>query len=234
MNFGSGSEWMRNDREGSIDLLHWRERGDRRRGHPIAQLRRAGRRHQGSRGDPRRPQRHGLSRKLILDQVEDSLDRLGTDYIDLYQIHRWHDETPIEETLSALSHLVETGRVRYIGASTMSASQFTKALYTSDIEGFSRFACMQPEYSAVARHEEANLLPVCEGEDIGVIPWSPLSGGFLTGKYERGDILPVVNREGLRPSGSRAQPDDDGDGASHTVGMPVSRLSQWVSTLETL
>ncbi|KPN32013.1 L-glyceraldehyde 3-phosphate reductase [Halolamina pelagica] len=140
------------------------------------------------------PNGAGLSRKHILDQVEASLDRLGTDYIDLYQIHRWDDDTPIEETLAALDHLVETGRVRYIGASTMSAYQFTKALYTSDIEDYSRFTCMQPEYSAVARHEEANLLPVCEGEDVGVIPWSPLSGGFLTGKYERDADAPAGSR----------------------------------------
>ena len=217
MNFGSGSEWMLNDREASIDLLHEAmdaginfldtanvystgESEDivgeaiqsRNRDELVVATKVRGEMHDGPNGA-------GLSRKHILDQVEDSLDRLGTDYIDLYQIHRWHDETPIEETLSALSHLVETGRVRYIGASTMSAYQFTKALYTSDIEDYSRFACMQPEYSAVARHEEANLLPVCEGEDIGVIPWSPLSGGFLTGKYDR---------DGGAPAGSRGEVSD--------------------------
>ena len=217
MNFGSGSEWMLNDREASIDLLH--EAMDaginfldtanvystgeseaivgeaiqsRNRDELVVATKVRGEMHDGPNGA-------GLSRKHILDQVEESLDRLGTDYIDLYQIHRWHEETPIEETLSALSHLVETGRVRYIGASTMSAYKFTKALYTSDIEDYSRFACMQPEYSAVARHEEANLLPVCTEEDIGVIPWSPLSGGFLTGKYER---------DGDAPSGSRGEVSD--------------------------
>jgi len=217
MNFGSGSRWMLNDREASIDLLH--EAMDaginfldtanvysggeseeivgeairsRNRDELVVATKVRGEMHEGPNGA-------GLSRKHILDQVEASLDRLGTDYIDLYQIHRWHEETPIEETLSALSHLVETGRVRYIGASTMSAYQFTKALYTSDVEDYERFACMQPEYSAVARHEEANLLPVCEGEDVGVIPWSPLSGGFLTGKYERG---------GETPEGSRGEVSD--------------------------
>jgi aryl-alcohol dehydrogenase-like predicted oxidoreductase len=131
------------------------------------------------------PNRQGLSRKHIYDQVRASLDRLDTDYIDLYQIHRWDPATPIEETLDALNELVEEGLVRYLGASTMTSYQFTKALYTADVEGYRRFDCMQPEYNAVDRHEEANLLPVCAGEGVGVIPWSPLAGGFLTGKYER-------------------------------------------------
>ncbi|WP_121821311.1 aldo/keto reductase [Halostella salina] len=133
------------------------------------------------------PNGQGLSRKHVLEQAEKSLERLGTDYIDLYQIHRWDDDTPIEETLSALDHLVEEGTVRYVGASTMPNWQFQKALYTADVENYERFVCMQPEYNAVDRHEEANLLPVCEMEGVGVIPWSPLAGGFLTGKYERGE-----------------------------------------------
>jgi len=217
MNFGSGSEWMLNDREASIDLLHEAmdaginfldtanvystgESEDivgeavqsRNRDELVVATK--------VRGEMRdAPNGSGLSRKHILDQVEASLDRLGTDYIDLYQIHRWHEETPIEETLAALDYLVETGRVRYIGASTMTAYEFTKALYTSDIEDYSRFVCMQPEYSAVARHEEANLLPVCEAEEVGVIPWSPLSGGFLTGKYQP---------ESEAPAGSRGEVSD--------------------------
>lgn len=131
------------------------------------------------------PNQQGLSRKHIIDQCEASLDRLGTDYIDLYQIHRWDDGTPIEETLSALSYLVSEGKVRYIGASTMMGWQFMKTLGTSDRKGFDRFVSMQPEYSLVDRHEEENLLPVCDDQGIGVIPWSPLGGGFLTGKYDR-------------------------------------------------
>ncbi|MXR42766.1 aldo/keto reductase [Halobaculum sp. WSA2] len=203
MNFGSERSWMMNDRDASVDLIHEAldlginfldtanvySTGESEEivGDAVASANRDelvlatkvfGEMRDGPNGS-------GLSRKHILDQVEASLDRLGTDYIDLYQIHRWDDDTPIEETLAALDHLVETGRVRYIGASTMTAYQFTKALYTSDIEDYSRFACMQPEYSAVARHEEANLLEVCEAEGVGVIPWSPLAGGFLTGKYER-------------------------------------------------
>lgn len=133
------------------------------------------------------PNQQGLSRKHIIDQCEASLDRLGTDYIDLYQIHRWDDSTPIEETLSALSYLVDEGMVRYIGASTMMGWQFMKALSESDLKGYERFVSMQPEYSLVDRHEEENLLPVCRDQGVGVIPWSPLGGGFLTGKYERDD-----------------------------------------------
>ncbi len=139
------------------------------------------------------PNQGGLSRKHIIDQCEASLERLNTDYIDLYQIHRWDDETPIEETLSALSYLVEEGMVRYIGASTMMGWQFTKALYESDLSGYERFVSMQPEYSLVDRHEEENLLPVCADQGIGVLPWSPLGGGFLTGKYDR-DAEPEAGR----------------------------------------
>lgn len=115
------------------------------------------------------PNKRGLSRKHILDQIEGSLDRLGTDYVDLYQIHRWDKNTPIEETLAALNYLVTSGKVRYIGASTMAGWQFSKALYTADREGYERFVCMQPEYNLVDRHEEANLLPICTEENIGVI-----------------------------------------------------------------
>jgi aryl-alcohol dehydrogenase-like predicted oxidoreductase len=132
-----------------------------------------------------RPNGQGLSRKHVLEQAEVSLDRLGTDYVDLYQIHRWDDSTPIEETLSTLDHLVETGKVRYVGASSMAAWKFTKALYESDVRDYERFVSMQPEYNLVRRHEEANVLPVCADQGVGVVPWSPLAGGFLTGKYSR-------------------------------------------------
>ncbi|MFB6152281.1 MAG: aldo/keto reductase [Haloarculaceae archaeon] len=131
------------------------------------------------------PNQQGLSKKHVLEQAENSLENLDTDYIDLYQIHRWDESTPIEETLAALDHLVETGKVRYIGASTMASWQFMKALATSDVEDYARFECMQPEYSLTNRHEEENVLPLCADQGIGVIPWSPLAGGFLTGKYER-------------------------------------------------
>jgi aryl-alcohol dehydrogenase-like predicted oxidoreductase len=127
----------------------------------------------------------GLSRKHIIDQCKASLDGLKTNYIDLYQIHRWDDETPIEETLSTLSSLVSEGLVRYIGASTMMGWQFMNALGKSDFHQYERFVSMQSEYSLVDRHGVENLLPVCADQEIGVIPWSPLGSGFLTGKYDR-------------------------------------------------
>jgi len=131
------------------------------------------------------PNDRGLGRKHVRDRIEGTFDRLGTDYLDVYYIHRWDDETPIEETLAALDSLVETGKVRYVGASTMAAWQFMKALATSDSENYERFVSMQPEYSLVSRHEEENVLPLCRDQDVGVLPWSPLAGGFLTGKYSR-------------------------------------------------
>jgi len=133
------------------------------------------------------PNGQGLSRKHVLDQARASLDRLGTDYVDLYQIHRWDDTTPIAETLSALDHLVEEGLVRYVGASTMPAWQFMKALHEAEINNRERFVSMQCEYNLVDRHEEANVLPLCADRGVGVIPWSPLAGGFLADKYERGE-----------------------------------------------
>lgn len=131
------------------------------------------------------PNGEGLSRKHILDQARASLDRLGTDHIDLYQIHRWDERTPIEETLSALDYLVEEGLVRYVGASTMPAWKLMKAQHEAGANNYERFVSMQCEYNLVDRHEEANALPLCRDQNLGVIPWSPLAGGFLTGKYER-------------------------------------------------
>ena len=127
-----------------------------------------------------RPNRGGLSRKHILDGVRDSLQRLGTDYIDLYQIHRWDYETPIEETLAALHECVRKGYVRYIGASSMHAYQFTRALYKADLHGWSRFVSMQNHYNLLYREEEREMLRLCDEEGIGVIPWSPLARGWLT------------------------------------------------------
>ena len=203
MNFGSEQPWMLNDREASLDLIdraidlgitffdtanvYSHGESEEILGEALA-----GRRDEfvvatkvrGQMTD--RPNGAGLSRKHIIEQAEASLARLGTDYIDLYQIHRWDPETPIAETLSALDYLVERGKVRYVGASTMAAWEFTTALYESDLRDYERFVSMQPEYSLVRRHEEANLLPVCADQGVGVIPWSPLAGGFLTGKYDQG------------------------------------------------
>jgi 1-deoxyxylulose-5-phosphate synthase len=127
-----------------------------------------------------KPNRGGLSRKHIFDGVEDSLRRLQTDYIDLYQIHRFDYETPIEETLLALHDIVKAGYVRYIGASSMFAYQFAKALYTSDLKGYSRFVSMQNHYNLLYREEEREMMKLCQEEGIGVIPWSPLARGYLT------------------------------------------------------
>jgi 1-deoxyxylulose-5-phosphate synthase len=127
-----------------------------------------------------KPNRGGLSRKHIFDGVADSLKRLQTDYIDLYQIHRWDYETPIEETLDALHDIVKAGYVRYIGASSMFAYQFAKSLYTSDLKGYSRFVSMQNHYNLLYREEEREMMKLCQEEGIGVIPWSPLARGYLT------------------------------------------------------
>jgi aryl-alcohol dehydrogenase (NADP+) len=132
-----------------------------------------------------KPNQGGLSRVHIMQAVEDSLRRLGTDYIDLYQIHRWDPETPIEETLEALHDLVKSGKVRYIGGSSMHAWQFTKSLYLADLHGWTRFVSMQNHYNLVYREEEREMMPLCSAEGIGVIPWSPLARGFLSGNRSR-------------------------------------------------
>jgi len=127
------------------------------------------------------PNERGLSRKHILDAVDDSLRRLQTDYIDLYQIHRWDPATPIAETLEALNDLVRAGKVRYIGASSMYAWQFAGALHLSASRGWARFDSMQNHYNLVYREEEREMIPLCVDQGVGVIPWSPLARGFLAG-----------------------------------------------------
>lgn len=127
-----------------------------------------------------RPNTGGLSRKALFTAVDDSLKRLGMDYIDLYQIHRWDNHTPIEETLEALNDIVASGKVRYLGASSMFAWQFAKALYISKANGWKRFISMQPEYNLLYREEEREMFGLCQAEGIGVIPWSPLARGKLT------------------------------------------------------
>jgi aryl-alcohol dehydrogenase-like predicted oxidoreductase len=122
----------------------------------------------------------GLSRKSIMTEIDASLRRLGTDYVDLYQIHRWDTDTPIEETLEALHDVIKAGKARYIGASSMYAWQFAKALYTADMNGWTRFASMQNHYNLLNREEEREMMPLCEAEGIAVIPWSPLARGRLT------------------------------------------------------
>lgn len=131
-------------------------------------------------GDAPHPIAGGLSRKAIMAEIDNSLRRLGTDYVDLYQIHRWDYATPIEETLEALHDVVKSGKARYIGASSMHAWQFGKALYTADRHGWTRFISMQNHLNLLYREEEREMLPLCAAEGIGVIPWSPLARGRLT------------------------------------------------------
>ncbi len=163
------------------------------------------------------PNGGGLSRKAILSEIDNSLRRLGTDYVDLYQIHRWDYETPIEETLEALHDVVKAGKARYIGASAMHAWQFAKALFTADMHGWTRFVSMQPHYNLIYREDEREMLNLCINQQIGVIPFSPLARGVLSRKatitfdetpranadalikarYDREDNMAIVERVSL-------------------------------------
>jgi aryl-alcohol dehydrogenase-like predicted oxidoreductase len=140
----------------------------------------------------------GLSRKAIMTEIDNSLRRLGTNYVDLYQIHRWDYDTPIEETLEALHDVVKSGKVRYIGASSMFAWQFCKALYLADLHSWTRFVSMQPHYNLLNREEEREMLPLCLAEGSGVLPWSPLARGRLARAWE------------TQPSTVRGQTDEYG------------------------
>jgi aryl-alcohol dehydrogenase-like predicted oxidoreductase len=140
------------------------------------------------------PNDTGLSRKHVTQGCEDSLRRLGTDYIDLYQVHCWDSATPLKETLSALTDLVRSGKVRYIGVSNFTGWQLVKSVCLSEANGLERFVCLQPQYSLVERNIEREILPICLEEGLGVIPWSPLGGGFLSGKYRREEEPPQGSR----------------------------------------
>ena len=133
------------------------------------------------------PNDKGLSRKHIMDSIDNSLKRLQMDYVDLYQIHRWDDETPIEETMEALNDVVRAGKARYIGASSMYAWQFAKAQHIAESRGWSRFASMQNHYNLVYREEEREMIPQCLDQGVGLIPWSPLARGFLAGNRRKED-----------------------------------------------
>jgi aryl-alcohol dehydrogenase-like predicted oxidoreductase len=130
------------------------------------------------------PNGSGLSRAAIMTEIDHSLQRLGTDYVDLYQIHRWDPRTPIEETMEALHDVVKSGKARYIGASSMYAWQFSKAQHVADLEGWTRFVSMQDQYNLVQREEEREMLPLCLDQGVGVIPWSPLARGRLTRDWD--------------------------------------------------
>ena len=152
----------------------------------------------GTMGDD--PNEFGNSRRWIIKEVENSLRRLGTDWIDLYQIHRPEADTDIDETLGALSDLVRTGKVRYIGSSTFPASQIVEAQWVAERRGRERFICEQPPYSVLVRAIENDVLPTCRRYGMGVIPWSPLAGGWLSGRYRVGQDLPASRRAEMIPS----------------------------------
>jgi aryl-alcohol dehydrogenase-like predicted oxidoreductase len=148
----------------------------------------------------------GLSRKHIMHAIDDSLKRLGTDYVDLYQIHRFDPSTPMEETLEALTDVVKAGKALYIGASSMWAWQFAQYLDLADRGGLSRFVSMQNHYSALYREEEREMLPLCKAEGIGAIPWSPMAGGLLAGTRRAGTVRsqsPMARDRFNRPSDER-------------------------------
>ena len=147
------------------------------------------------------PNQAGNSRIHIMDQIEGSLSRLQTDYIDLYQIHWWDDDTPIEETLRVLDDLVRDGKIRYFGCSNFSSWQVCEAVWTSRSVGISSFVSVQPHYSMMERSIESELLPFCQKYDVGVLPYYPLANGFLTGKYRRGEDIPEGTRLGVNDRG---------------------------------
>ncbi|HKE75969.1 MAG TPA: aldo/keto reductase [Acidimicrobiales bacterium] len=154
------------------------------------------------------PNQQGNSRRWIIREVENSLRRLGTDHIDLYQVHRPDTNTDLDDTLSALSDLVRQGKVRYLGSSTFPAETIVEAQWTSERRGHHRFRVEQPPYSIFVRGIEASVLPTCERYGIGVIPWSPLNGGMLTGRYRPGEPAPTTGRAARMPQ--RFDPDRPG------------------------
>ncbi|MFZ5825957.1 MAG: aldo/keto reductase [Bacillota bacterium] len=176
----------------------------------------------------------GLSRRYIFQAVEASLERLQTDYIDLYQVHRWDPNTPLDETLSALNDLVRQGKVRYIGCSNYAAWQLCKALWVSDRQGWARFDSVQPRYNLVFRDPETELFPLCLSEGVGVLAYSPLAGGVLTGKYlegvpegSRGWQNPAWQQNRLTPTALDAA--RRMAGAAARLGRPAGQVAiNWV------
>ena len=179
------------------------------------------------------PNDRGLSRKHILSSIDASLKRLGTDYVDLYQIHRWDYDTPIEETLEALHDVVRAGKARYIGASAMYAWQFAKALFTADLHGWTRFVSMQPHYNLIYREEEREMLKLCEDQKIAVIPYAPVAKGLLTRKpsKERNETL----RAQTDAVGKRMYSDEDlkiaqrVNDVAEARGLPMAQIAlAWI------
>ncbi|MBT1001497.1 aldo/keto reductase [Paenarthrobacter sp. DKR-5] len=179
------------------------------------------------------PNGKGLSRKAIFTEIDASLKRLGTDYVDLYQIHRWDPSTPIEETLEALHDVVKAGKARYIGASSMYAWQFSKALYLQQLNGWTRFVTMQDHYNLIYREEEREMYPLCEDQKIGVLPWSPLARGKLTRDWDE-----KTNRSETDEFGKTLYTTEDSDKAvaeavrviAERRGVPRAQVAlAWVS-----
>ena len=167
-----------------------------------------------------RPMEVGLSRHHVIAGVEDCLRRLGTDYIDLLQVHAWDPHTPLEESMQALDDLVRAGKVRYIGCSNFTAWQLTQSLWISDKRGYASFVSVQPRYSLLDRAIEAELVPACRTFGVGIVPYSPLAGGILTGKY----------RGGARPAGARGTDGGDAFFQRQLAGKgeaSVERLATW-------
>ncbi len=179
------------------------------------------------------PNGAGLSRKSIMTEIDNSLRRLGTDYVDLYQIHRWDYDTPIEETLEALNDVIKAGKVRYIGASSMYAWQFLKALHISEKHGWARFVSMQNYLNLLYREEEREMLPLCKEEGIGVIPWSPLARGRLTRNWDEKTIRSETDEFGKKLYASTESTDKEivqrvGEVAAHH-GVPYAQIAlAWV------
>jgi aryl-alcohol dehydrogenase (NADP+) len=165
----------------------------------------------------------GLSRVHLFRAVEESLTRLGTDYIDLYQIHRWDHETPIDETLEALHDIVKLGMVRYIGASSMHAWQFVKSLYLADLNGWTRFVSMQNHYNLLYREEEREMMPLCREEGIGVIPWSPLARGILAGNRALDGIGRTTRAKSDRFTDELYQDESDFDIVERVMALAKQR-----------
>ncbi|MGU3432318.1 aldo/keto reductase [Actinomycetes bacterium M1A6_2h] len=177
------------------------------------------------------PNGGGLSRKHIMWQIDESLRRLGTDYVDLYQIHRWDPLTPIEETLEALHDIVKAGKARYIGASSMHAWQFAQALYTADLNGWTRFVSMQNHYNLLYREEEREMLPLCDDQGIGVIPWSPLARGRLTRDWDSSSARSETDNFGktLYKEGDKAIVDEVA-AIAQARGLPRAQVAlAWVA-----
>jgi aryl-alcohol dehydrogenase-like predicted oxidoreductase len=169
------------------------------------------------------PNGRGLSRKHVMSAIDASLQRLGMDYVDLYQIHRWDPHTPIEETMEALHDIVRAGKARYIGASSMFAWQFAKAQQVAERHGWTRFVSMQNHYNLVYREEEREMIPLCLDQGVGVIPWSPLARGFLTGTRTRSGERRTTRAETDKFTDSLYGRDEDFDVADRVAEVAAER-----------